>query len=339
MNTLEKSSRPGAFPELGPETILNLVEKALGIPCTNLCRQLNSYINRVYELETLDGKGLVVKFYRPDRWSKTALQDEHDFLLELDDQEIPVIAPLKQKDGETLGKYKNLYFSLFKRCGGRSYDEFDEEQWLEIGRLLGRCHAVGAIHPAKDRITMTPEQSTRDQISFILDSGVISQDNLAATFSSLSRELLSEISPLFEGVPLGRIHGDCHFSNIIYRPGESFFLIDFDDMVMGPPIQDLWMLLPGTPQESLLEIDLFLEGYETFHHFDQRSLRLIEPLRAMRFLHYIAWLTHQYVADGAAPIIPGFASAEYWQVEIADLQDQLKRIRKAETSFGNMLNQ
>ena len=337
MEPLKNDTQAGTFPELSPDTVLNLVESALDIPCTNLCRQLNSYINRVFELEAVDGQGLVVKFYRPGRWSKTALQDEHDFLLELDQQEIPVIPPLRSGNGETLAEKDDLYFSVFPRCGGRSYDEFNEDQWLEIGRLLGRSHAVGAVHPSRERITMLPDHSTSEQVQFILESGVISQEPLAAKFSSLCQELITEISPLFEGITLSRIHGDCHFSNIIYRPGESFFLIDFDDMVMGTPIQDLWMLLPGTPQESLLEIDLFLEGYETFHHFDRKSFRLIEPLRAMRFLHFIAWLTHQYIADGSAPIVSGFGSTEYWETEIEDLTDQLERIRKGSGSFGNML--
>ena len=332
---MKPSEHPGAFPELGPDTVLNLVEKALGIPCTNLCRQLNSYINRVFELEAVDGRGLVLKLYRPDRWSKTALQDEHDFLLELDEQEIPVIPPLTLQNGETLGQYNDLYFSVFPRCGGRSYDEFNEEQWLEIGRLLGRSHAIGAVHPSRDRITMLPDHSTNDQIQFILESNVIPRDDMASRFSSLCHELVDEITPLFEGITPGRIHGDCHFSNIIYRPGESFFLIDFDDMAMGPAIQDLWMLLPGTPRESLLEIDLFLEGYETFHHFDRRSFRLIEPLRAMRFLHYIAWLTHQFIADGSAPIVSEFGSTEYWLAEMDDLADQLDRIRKKDENPGN----
>jgi Ser/Thr protein kinase RdoA (MazF antagonist) len=336
MMPTENKTHKSTFPELGPETILNLVESALDIPCTNLCRQLNSYINRVFELEATDGKGLVVKFYRPGRWSKTALQDEHDFLLELDQQEIPVIPPMQQHNGETLGEYDNLFFSVFPRCGGRSYDEFNEEQWMEIGRLLGRCHATGAIHPSKDRITMLPTSSTEEQVQFILESGLIQQEDVVSRFSSTCKEMIAEISPLFDTTQISRIHGDCHFSNIIYRPGESFFLIDFDDMVMGPPVQDLWMLLPGTPRESLLEIDLFLEGYETFHHFDKRSFRLIEPLRAMRFLHYIAWLTHQYLADGSAPIIPGFGSKEYWETEIADLDDQLKRIRKDSDSLASM---
>ncbi len=327
------SLRP--FPELGPETVLNLVEAALDIPCSNLCRQLNSYINRVFELEALDGRGLIIKFYRSDRWSLTALQDEHDFLNELHEQEIPVIPPMLLASGKTIGEYKDLFFSVFPYCGGRSSDEFTEDQWLEVGRLLGRTHAVGAVHPAKDRMVLTPQHSTQNQVDFILASGVIEDPAQARAFSSVCHELIAEISPLFEGIPSNRIHGDCHFSNIIYRPGESFFLIDFDDMVMGPAIQDLWMLLPGSVSDSFLEIDLFLEGYETFHHFDRRSFRLIEPLRGMRFLHYISWLTHQFVADGSAPLSPGFASKEYWIVEIADLQDQLERIRQDDKPSGN----
>jgi Ser/Thr protein kinase RdoA (MazF antagonist) len=327
------SLRP--FPELGPETVLNLVEAELDIPCSNLCRQLNSYINRVFELQTLDGSGLILKFYRPDRWSLRALQDEHDFLKELYEQEIPVIPPMQLVGGKTIAVYKDIFFSIFPYCGGRSSDEFTEDQWLEVGRLIGRSHAVGAVHPAKERMVLAPNHSTLKQVEFILASGVIHDPTQAQAFSSVCRELIAEIAPLFEEVTSTRIHGDCHFSNIIYRPGESFFLIDFDDMVMGPAVQDLWMLLPGSIQDSFLEIDLFLEGYETFHRFDRRGFRLIEALRGMRFLHYIAWLTHQFVADGSAPIVPGFGSKEYWIVEIADLQDQLERIRQDDEPFGN----
>ena len=332
-----KTGPSDAFPELGPETVLTIVEKGLALPCTNLCRQLNSYINRVFELETVDGRGLVVKFYRPGRWSKESLQDEQDFLLELARQEIPVIPPMKLANGQTLGQHGTLFYSVFPRCGGRSSDEFNEEQWMEIGRLLGRCHAVGAVHSAPNRIEMRPDRSTAEQVRFIVESGVIGQQGMRSRFSDLCRELIDEITPYFHGTTMSRIHGDCHFSNIIYRPGESFYIIDFDDMAMGPPVQDLWMLLPDTPRQSLAEIDFFLEGYRTFHHFDIRTFRLIEPLRAMRFLHYMAWLGHQYLADGAAPIVSGFATAEYWENEYADLADQLQRIRKDDGDISHLL--
>ena len=79
------------------------------------------------------------------------------------------------------------------------------------------------------------------------------------------------------------------------------------------------------------------EGYETFRPFDRGSLRLIEPLRAMRFIHYSAWCAHQVVEDGLTTVVPDFGSRSYWQTEIDDLVDQLERIREGGRSVGNML--
>jgi Ser/Thr protein kinase RdoA (MazF antagonist) len=139
-------------------------------------------------------------------------------------------------------------------------------------------------------------------------------------------QLLEIIIPLFKDVDFIRLHGDCHTSNLIHRPGESFFIIDFDDMVVGPPIQDMWMLLPGYLDESRVELSLLLEGYELFHSFDRSSLMLVEPLRAMRFIHYMSWCAKQYVEDGETRVNDDFGSQAYWQQEIADLKDQVALI-------------
>lgn len=336
MNTKNSDSprQQTSFHSLSPETVINITEKALNIPCTNLCRPLNSYINRVYELESADGQGLIAKFYRPGRWSADALQDEHDFLAEMAEQEIPVVAPLKLINNKTLDRHENIFFTVFPKKGGRSFDEYNEEQWLELGRLLGRVHSVGALHPPKDRITMLPHISTRLQARYILDSGFIPSD-LSKQFRQLTERLIEETKPLFANAETIRIHGDCHFANLIYRPNESFFLIDLDDMAVGPPIQDFWMLLPGYAEDSLVEIDLFLEGYETFRDFDHSSLRLIEPLRAMRYIHYIAWCAHQVIEDGYSRIATDFTSREYWQREINDLEDQFSRIHSTPSLSGN----
>ncbi len=333
MNRFEEQKQQTVFHALTPESVLSLVEGVLAVRCTNLCRPLNSYINRVYELETEDGDGLVVKFYRPGRWSRQALQDEHDFLLELVDEEIPVVAPLRFTTGETLGQQEDMFFSVFTKKGGRSFDEYTDDQWLELGHLLGRTHAVGAKQQPQDRIVMTPDTSTRRHIDYLLTRNFIPSD-LVGQFTEVSNTLISEISPLFTDVPLIRIHGDCHFSNLIYRPDESFYLIDFDDMVVGPPVQDFWMLLPGYMEDCYVEIDIFLEGYETFRNFDRRTLALIEPLRAMRYLHYTAWCAHQVAEDGVSQVAPDFGSHHYWQREITDLIEQLHRIREAPQHIG-----
>jgi len=324
-----------AFHGLTPERILEAVETALGTACTNLCRPCNSYINRVYELESTAGDGLIAKFYRPGRWSLRALRDEHDFLRELAAEEIPVIAPLPLRQGGTIGQCGAIFFAVFPRRGGRAVDEFNDEQWLAVGRLLGRMHMVGARQTAPHRFRLDPTVTTAAQVAYIRDSGLIPAD-LLEPYTRAAARLIAAVTPLFAGLDTIRIHGDCHTGNLVYRPDSSFFLIDFDDMVVGPPVQDFWMLLPGRLADAFVEADLLIEGYETFRPFDRTTLRLIEPLRAMRFIHYSAWCAHQVVEDGATAVVPDFGSRTYWQVEIDDLHDQLERIGKGGRPFGNL---
>ncbi|WP_319550314.1 serine/threonine protein kinase [Desulfogranum marinum] len=333
MNTKE-SSTGGVFSALTPDAILNLAEKELGIYLSNLCRPLNSYINRVYELEDEDGNGIIIKFFRPGRWSKEALLEEHQFLHQLAKDEIPVITPLPLQKGGTLGCYENIFFTLFPKKGGRYVDELNDGQWLELGRLLGRTHVVGAAGSFAHRPTIRPDQSTQAHLRYILESGLLTEE-LAADYEAVVQRFIREASPLFEDTDMIRIHGDCHSGNLIYRPGESFYLIDLDDIATGPPVQDFWMLLPGTLDSAFVEIDLFLEGYETFRSFDNRSLALMEPLRAMRFVHYTAWCAYQVKEDGHSVVVPDFGSAAYWQQEIADLEDQLERMQEPVNIPGN----
>jgi Ser/Thr protein kinase RdoA (MazF antagonist) len=315
-----------AFLNLNPELILTLAEEGLGMEFSGICRPLNSYINRVYELETRTRAGIIIKFYRPARWTREALLDEHDFLLELTEAEVPVIAPLPINNETTLGTFEGINYALFPKKGGRFVSEYSEEQWLELGRLLARTHAIGALKQPRDRVTILPRSITAGQLDY-LENGAFVPAELAEAFFEIARTIVEEITPLFAETEMIRIHGDCHFSNIIYRPGESFYLIDFDDFSVGPPVQDLWMLLPDHPNRSLYEIDLFLEGYETFRPFDRRSLQLIEPLRAMRYIHFIAWCAHQ-AKDGGEPPTPQWGSFAYWATETKDLQEQLTRIRE-----------
>ncbi|NTV12491.1 MAG: serine/threonine protein kinase [Desulfobulbaceae bacterium] len=331
MGTTKKTTQ-NPFQQLSPDQVISLAEQELGEPFSNLCRPMNSYINRVYELESRAKKGFIAKFYRPGRWSATALADEHQFLRELADHEVPVIAPLLLKNGTTLGCFAGVHFALFPKKGGRFTNEFSEEQWLALGRLLGRTHAIGALVKPGDRPTIHPAHSTRQHLDF-LQQGKFVAPELAESFFQITSELLAEIVPLFANHETLRIHGDCHASNLIYRPGESFYLIDFDDFASGPAVQDLWLLLPDLPEKSLYEIDLFLEGYETFRSFDRRTLALIEPLRAMRFIHYQAWCAHQ-AKDLKGPPTPDWGSPQYWRQELADLGDQLQRIRETR-DFGN----
>ena len=312
---------PHVFDRLTPDRVLDLVDGALGGRCTGICRPRASYINRVYEIERADGSFVIAKFYRPGRWSRTALQDELDFVAELAAEELPVVPPLPGRDGAWLQTADDICFALYPRCGGRALEEVTPDMWSQLGRLLGRLHNVGARHPPRERITLGPRTSMASQVQVLLESGLIPA-NLREEYSDAAELILEEIAPLFEDVPLLRIHGDCHHGNVLCRPGEGLHIIDFDDMAMGPAVQDLWMLLPARPRDCLSEIDAFAEGYETFRPFDWAELRLVEPLRAMRYVHYAAWCARQQVDQGSVSLVPDWGSAAYWRQEITQLANQ-----------------
>jgi Ser/Thr protein kinase RdoA (MazF antagonist) len=324
------------FSELSPDHVLHLVETALGRRSSNLCRPLGSYINRVYDVQMDDGTWVVVKFYRPGRWTRAALQDEQDFVTELAAAEIPVIAPLAGAGGATMHEHHGMFFALFPKKGGRALEEPDPAQWLELGRLLARLHTVGAQRQPRDRIRLGPRTSTVQHLDLILRSEFPSP-GVRREYEQITTELVELIEPLFEDVDRVRIHGDCHRANILGRPGprsadgsagarEPFFLIDFDDMALGPPVQDLWMMLPGHVRDSRAELDRLLEGYETFRDFDYGTLRLIEPLRAMRMIHFTAWCARQKLDGGFAKVAPGWGTTAYWRQETADLERQRREV-------------
>ena len=324
------------FSHLGPDMVLNLVESALGRRASNVCRPLGSYINRVYDIQMDDGTWVVAKFHRPGRWSRAALQDEMDFVSELAAEEIPVIAPMPGPDGNLLHEQHGMFYAVYPKRGGRALEEPTPEQWLELGRLLARLHAIGSRRAPRDRVVLGPETSTRGQLDTILRCPFPSP-GVRRAYEQAANAIVERIAPLFAGIERVRIHGDCHRANILRRPGpvsadgfaearEPFFLIDFDDMAVGPPVQDCWMILPGHVKDSRTELALLLEGYETFRDFDRATLQLIEPLRAMRMIHFTAWCARQRMDGGFARLAPDWGTAAYWMQEVRDLERQLREI-------------
>ena len=134
------------FFNLTPETILDAID-AIGFKTTGRCLPLNSIENRVYEVEvdrpeseiiSVSDTFIVTKFYRPGRWSKEQILDEHEFMLDLVDAEVPVILPIKINGGLYLAEGYNLYYCVYEKRGGRNPEEMNEEQLEILGRSLAR---------------------------------------------------------------------------------------------------------------------------------------------------------------------------------------------------------
>ena len=332
----KSSATAAVFDRVTPEDFLPVLEDALACRLTGLSSALPSYINRVYEIEAATGERLVAKFYRPGRWTREAILEEHDFLWECADDEIPVAAPYELESGSTLGDFDGVPFAVFPRMRGREIELEQDETLSRVGSLLGRIHACGARGNAPHRLRMTPESFAEAAMRRIFERNVV-----APSCEQELIDLCDAILDLAEAVyppddALIRIHGDFHRANVLDRPGTGLMAIDFDDMVTGPPVQDLWLLLPGGPEESRHALDVLLAAYEVFHPFERASLRLIEPLRAMRMMHFLSWCAVQSDDLGFRAQYPDWGSREFWIRETADFRIQLDNIRRSlETKEGS----
>jgi Ser/Thr protein kinase RdoA (MazF antagonist) len=319
-------SREAPYSKLSPETVLDAIE-ALHQRCDGRVLALNSYENRVYQIGIEDGEPLVAKFYRPGRWSDAAIREEHAFAAELAAQEIPVVAPLTQ-DGESLHVHRGFRYAVFPRRGGHwpELASRDDREW--VGRFLGRIHAVGRAGYFRERNALSVEDLGRNARDFVL-AGDWMPDYLAVKYAEVTDELLEAVESRalgWGGAAVGRILGDCHRGNILWTDLGPHF-VDLDDCVTGPAIQDLWMLTSGGMQETRTELTDLLKGYEQFMPFDRREIALIEPLRALRMIHYAAWLARRWHDPAFPKAFPWFAEPRYWEQHYRALQDQLAAVQ------------
>ena len=318
-------SSDAPYSALSPETVLDAIE-AVGYRCDGRVLALNSYENRVYQIGLEEGEPLVAKFYRPGRWTDAAIREEHAFAGELAAQEIPVVAPLLC-DGVALHVHHGFRYAIFPRRGGRwpELGTRDEREW--VGRFLGRIHAVGRAARFQERTRLSMEDLGRKARDFVLD-GDWMPDYLATKYADLTDELLDEVEVRaagWGGAVLGRILGDCHRGNILWTEQGPHF-VDLDDCLTGPAIQDLWMLLAGGQQEMRTELHDLLTGYEQFQPFDRSEIVLIEPLRALRMIHYSAWLARRWHDPAFPQAFPWFAEPRYWEQHFRALEEQLAAV-------------
>ena len=332
------------FYSITPDRVLDAVESA-GYRTTGQCLTLNSFENRVYdvELEASDDDERpryerrnelrrVVKFYRPGRWSLDQILEEHVFVSDLAQSEVPAIQALPFPDGKIVHQMSDsgIYFVVFPKVGGRSPDELNKEDLKLVGRLLGRMHGVGAARPSKYRLHLNCETYGEKSAQYILEKKFVPFE-LRDRYEKITKQAFSLICQRFQETAASthRLHGDCHFGNFLWNDGRPSFL-DFDDMVIGPAVQDLWLMIGGCAQDhpELQERwHALLEGYEEMKDFDRRSLMLVEPLRTLRMIHYSAWIARRW-NDPAFPLaFPHFGSYRYWVQEIEDLELQCQRMQ------------
>jgi Ser/Thr protein kinase RdoA (MazF antagonist) len=310
------------FHTLTPDFIMDAVESQ-GFHCDCRTFALNSYENRVYQVGIDEAQPLIAKFYRPDRWNAEQIMEEHGFCFQLTGHELPVVAPWRNTAGESLFLYKGFHFALYPRQGGHA-PEFDNlDNLLILGRMLGRIHSIGGVQPFEHRPVLDSRSFGHASVELIRERFI--PEEYRASYEAVTGQLLEVIDDTLlglEDVRIIRTHGDCHAGNILWRDNAPHF-VDFDDSRMAPAVQDLWMMLSGDRFRQSAQLESLMEGYREFCEFDPRELRLIEPLRALRMLHYSAWIASRW-DDPAFPVaFPWFNTVRYWGEQILMLREQL----------------
>lgn len=320
---LNESLSNHPYQRLGPDRVLDAVE-SLGIQTDARVLALNSYENRVYQVGVEGEAPIIVKFYRPDRWSKAQILEEHAFAIELAGLEIPVVAPKALDGTNTLYQFDGFDMAVFERLAGRAPDLENPDSLLVMGRFIARVHSVGATASFQHRDTLSVEKMAIRGREYLLANNFI-PTSLINAYETLSRDVIDKVLAIFsrnEQTKYIRIHGDCHLGNVLWREDIPHF-VDFDDTVTGPAIQDLWMLLSGEREQRQGQLMELIEGYNEFYDFNPRELDLIEALRTLRIMHYSAWLAKRWTDPAFPKSFPWFNTERYWAEHILELREQM----------------
>lgn len=317
-----------AFTNLEPDDIFDALD-GLGFACNGRFLALNSYENRVYKLGQEDGDDIVVKFYRPGRWSDAAIVEEHRFAAELAEQDIPVIPPIVI-DGESLFSSGPFRLAVYPCRGGRAPDLDNYDLQRQLGRFVARMHCVGETARFRHRPRIDIDTYGRESVDYLLAERFI-PDEMRDVYAGTADLVLGGVEDCharagsFREI---RLHGDFHPGNVLVA-GDALHIVDLDDARTGPAAQDLWMFLSGDRDEQTPQLAAILEGYHEFRRFDARELHLVEALRSLRLLHYSAWLARRWDDPAFKQAFPWFNTRRYWDEQVLSLREQVALMQEA----------
>ncbi|MDH3533583.1 MAG: serine/threonine protein kinase [Gammaproteobacteria bacterium] len=317
-----------AYTSLQPEHIFAALE-SLSFRCDGRFLALNSYENRVYQVGLEGDAPVVVKFYRPGRWSEAAILEEHQFSLELAAAELPVVAPLNF-EGRTLHARGEFRFAVYPCRGGRAPDLDNLDLLGQLGRLIARIHLIGELREFSARPTISIGNYGEASRNYLLENDFIPRE-LEAAYAGVADLVLDGVRASYARagrLDQFRIHADFHPGNVLVS-SEQIHIVDLDDTRRGPAVQDLWMFLSGDRTEQTPQLTAIIEGYEEFRHFQPRELHLIEALRSLRIMHYAAWLARRWDDPAFKIAFPWFDSVRYWDEHVLALREQVALMQEA----------
>lgn len=357
------------FKSLGHEVILESVE-ACGVRCTGRIVPLNSMENRVFAVEVeSDEPGarkasqVIIKFYRPGRWTPDQILSEHILQLVLSEEDIPTARFLPITNSaftdpsqvpnskrlypeyqnsipqiETLGRNGIFQFCVWEKVRGRPPLDLTPKDLQLIGRIVARMHNLFESH-------IEPSGFVRHSLSTEL-FGMRALENVRAwgkipnplgpEFFRVAEDLVKRLEWVNNCMDFIPTHGDLHRLNLLQtEEGGSFWLVDFDDCMWAPDIQDLWLLsagcnLIGEEQDDPAKaaLNYLLSGYEEFRAMPEGSTFLVEPLRTLRMIYYYGWIANRWGDPAFQDVFSFFRETPYWERALFDMETQKESLER-----------
>lgn len=318
------ASETAPFTTLSPHRIASAIE-AQGIALASEPFALNSYENRVFSFVDDEQTRWVAKFYRPHRWTDTQILAEHAFMTHVHQKGgVTVGLPWHNVAGETLFHHDGFRLAIFQNIPGRAPERDVDDDLFALGELIGRLHASAAHYALTSRPTLNLTQVAQHSRQSVLANAPLSARQRKA-YSEITQALITtfEQKAVFPEPALMAIHGDCHPGNILGNAERGFALVDFDDCMIGPAIQDLWMFLSGDEeQERRRQLSELIEGYEEYHPFDRAQLAWIEPLATARMMRHCAWLLARWQDPAFPAAFSDIQQEGFWDQHIRALEGQ-----------------
>ncbi len=246
-----------------------------------------------------------IKISRPLYRTQSELQSETDWLLMLNNINMPVPVPVKI-NSNYVNKINEHYVVVFKYIKGEMPEYNDCNIMYEAGRLAALLHKAPKPENS-DRPVWSAENMTGKKG---LWGDWRENEDLSENDKNIIENKLNEIKlniHNYKTNKYGLIHFDLRMTNIVI--GKKFYAIDFDDCGYGYYIQDLASALSFMEDSNkLYELkDAWYKGYEEIAPLSDEDKNMADSFIILRRIQLLAWITSHKESDYVKTLYKGFA--------------------------------
>ena len=256
---------------------------------------INHEFNSTFKVTASSGERFALRINVNSKRTLANLKAEIYWIEQLSAVEgLTVPTPVKNRAGEYISKAwhpileRDLLAVLFTWLEGEELgDEPTEEMMRAAGRAMARMHAAsrdtklpeGASLPVVDDVFWSYGNSIEpsDQVS-PQDKATIAR--AVDKIETITRDLYARNSPQL-------MHADIHPWNVMWQ-GSDVAIFDFDDCVIGLPVQDIAVTLYYN--DTAEQDAAFLTGYQEFSplpEYTETEMKALKLQRRIVLLSYI----------------------------------------------------